>query len=464
MLYRDLYMLTASLYTMIRTEGNPHSIIKSEFVSIRPKELDFPEITFAGFILDSGQNCPEIREKQVGLLDSAVEIIRNHNVKPSFYLLPDNKIALLLASALHFESTLEEGKSPKRLVRERIVASNFARTLFGAHSDTHPLEYDEEPEFLEDDQKLAVLQKYNDPQLSERFKSWVLTSEQLEETRKTLQIDKPEEVADFEVMVLSIGQQWHTQDMSKSPITSEKHNEYIDRLHKNGTQFMQDARFYCDALPRAFVCSIHGRNYMCIPEPTARIITEPESVGFKSDPDLEKTIYALVNHELTHTQGDLVLNTSGDQEKNKFGVSLEEYRAEVSSGKIFIDEYRCYLDTANAMQVLRFVLGIDIDDLMKSKPWAGVKDKTDFYLSLVNAIGLQNTAFITAHVDKEIIDETIPKSTKKLDKYLGDRKMEDEMLLRMTPDEKKRFFDRLIDENAKKYFIQKLKEIHEKLG
>ncbi len=420
-------------------------------------ELRFGNIKFVDFLTSLEDKCPEIGEKKDRIIDAGEELVASHNVLPGFFAAPDNAIGLLFAASLHNEALDTAGKSAKRTERETSLASNFARTLFGQYSETHPLEGVKKASGLEPKERVKLFQKYQNRELSERLHTWLTTSDEMKKTREELQIADGEE-SHFETMVLSIGYPTHTERFGKSSTASPGIEEYVKNLYARGRAFMAEQRSSPDdILPRAWVSIIDGKNYLCMPEPLARIILEPETMGYEDEGDEKSIILSLIQHEFAHTQGNIQpVDTVDTSKESYFGLIIEEWRAEVVSG---YSKELSYSDIYDAVRDVEKFHGISINELMVSLPEGGANDKAEFYAMLAGQLGLVNTAMLTGLLPDKYADLQSPKSSRDIHQTLSSGGFRNEFILRMSDEEVESCLDRQREGGVSEDKMTKLREL-----
>ena len=202
-------------------------------------ELRFGNFRVDEFLDTASEICPEVSDKKDDLLKASMDLISSHNVEPEFFGAEDNAIGLLFAAALHDEASRVGNKSETRINREKALAGNFARTLFGPYSKTHPHEDVREDSRLEPKERLELFRKYQNPELSQRLHNWIITSQEMQELRDQLQITNGQE-QHFEALVLSIGQPLHTKGLGKAPDSPRGMAGYVEELHGQGRTFMAE--------------------------------------------------------------------------------------------------------------------------------------------------------------------------------------------------------------------------------
>jgi hypothetical protein len=157
--------------------------------------------------------------------------------------------------------------------------------------------------------------------------------------------------------------------------------QYRNRLHAQGERFMAEENFEKDdCLPAAWVSSLQGRKFLCVPEPLARIVLEPHAVGFKPKRKADEAhtrpgIIKTLGHEFVHTQGSVELEASPHtpHRKHYLGISFEEFRADVLSGAT------AYSDLQTHFWWLDMFKGTETGELIRRHPLGGAADKLGFY-------------------------------------------------------------------------------------
>lgn len=397
-------------------EFGPHH----EHSSHGGKELLFGGERFSEFLTGMGERCPEIREKKDGLLGKAQLLTEEYAVKPEFFRDKDHSIGLLFASALELEASEKQGKSPGRQDREQRLARNFATTLMGYYSDIHPFEDLRSENRLKPEERLTLFKESQNKPLSKELHTWLLSSEELEGTRRALQIQNGQE-ENFEVMVLPIINAYHAKALGNAA--------YVETLQNNGKSFKR--KFLSDennTLPIAWVSTIDEMKYMCVSEAIANILLHPDKIGFKDINTDKKNGYQdiakrILRHEFVHTQGNIALINS------YLGYLFEEFRADMFSKAFFPNDYPDIFRTVENVEKYQ---GFFFTGIMGSIPLAGAKDKPAFYATLAQKMGLVPAAMITGILPKRFADFHSPKSSREIFEALTEKGLRDEILLRMT--------------------------------
>ncbi len=422
-------------------------------------ELRFGDIAFADFLTSLEGTCPEIGEKKDGIMNAGRELVASHNVSPDFFAAPDNAIGLLFAAALHDDALNTSGKSSKRIEKETHLAKNFARTLFGPYSETHPHEGVKRATVHEPKERVKFLKKYQNLELSNRLHEWIMTSDEMRKIREELQITDGRE-DNFEMMVLSVGQPLHTEGLGKSPDAPYGINEYVKELHERGKTFMNEQQSSeDDALPYAWVSRLDGTNYLCVSEPIARIVLEPESVGYKDTGEGTRDFMIdLMRHDLVHTQGNIQLVDQADTTVDSYlGIMLEEYRAEKYSG---YKSKSAYADIYRVIGTIEDLKGFSLGELMQKFALGGAQNKNEFYAAVAGRAGLVNTALLVGLLPDDYADFQSPRSSREIHQVLSETIMMDEVMLHMSHKEFASYLERKdLTEEIKNDYWKWLREI-----
>lgn len=170
-----------------------------------------------------------------------------------------------------------------------------------------------------------------------------------------------------------------------SPDMKERKRQWVE----NAQRFLEEQGSRGDDIfPRAWVSTIRGDKYLCMSEPLALSIIDPQSIGVE---DSERTKYtqqyysALIAHEYVHVQGNLKLTDPyNDARGGRIGGLLTELQAEVfSNGHPMF----AYADEHNLANNIAYRSKVFLLDVMKSHDRGGSADKMAFYLDLVNRLG-----------------------------------------------------------------------------
>lgn len=288
-------------------------------------------------------------------------------------------------------------------------------------------------ELIDEDEErdLEVMNQYTDAELSERLR--VVYADKLSAVRKRLQVTDENEDP-FEVRVLSVGgnaanfyglqptmprvllEPNAPRDIRDEHLAKyESYKEYEKRLMDNNERYLEQTGKQT-ALEGAWVATVNGVRYLCMPDPVARKILDPDiaiqqrdytrsqTPGDRTDESRE---LATQEHEYTHTQGGLSIDHN-----IFFGISIEEFRAEHFSGN-----RQGYLD---AKQFLRYglgpITGFVLDDYMDVNAKGGSLDH--FYEDMAVKIGIDATLEVALAAPSPYLHESRPLHLR-LNEYLG---------------------------------------------
>jgi hypothetical protein len=393
--------------------------------------IHFGEFTYAEFIDQMAKLAPEIDARKEELTTSATRLIKHFGVNRDFFKAEDNAIGLLLASALDSEAIRTDGKANRKIEFDQVVADNFARTLFGRYSETYPWEEVHSASGLPDAEKLELHLRHTNRKLSGRLEDWMLTNEEFLAVRAELGIT--DDLEDFKILVLEIGDDEDTKGIGEAEKSLEGINEYTEKLKTQGETFMQELMADPnDSIPYAFTTTMMGQKFLCVTEATARILLEPEKVGYYEDVDRTKKLIGLMRHEFVHSQGDLSLTDASQEHESNLGILIEEYRAEIYSGSYFYD---AYYDVYSNVGIIEECKNFNLKNLMHLFPCGGTTNKPELYGLLIQNIGLNNTARLTGLLPENYYDFQSPKSSRELFDALDDGDLERSIIDEMTKEE-----------------------------
>lgn len=394
-------------------------------------EIVFKGGSFEQLIDTAGRIAPEIETRRYELSEAARQLIASYAPNDNFFAADDNAIGLLLASALYSEAARTDGKSDSKIIQEGLVANSFARTLFGRYSEPYPLEGVRQSSQLPQEERLALHLAYTDPVLSDRLHEWFRSGDVIEQVRQDLGITS--DTLPFNILVLKMGQPLHMKGIGATGTGPNDLRKYMSGLLKAGEEFMQQQLADPeDTLPFAYATTLLGQRYMCIMEPTARILLEPELLGYKDKKNLE-FIHALFRHEFVHTQGSAELkDSSQDEESSYIGDVLEEYRAEVFSGYVFSGFYP---DIYSAITIIEHYSQANISDIMTQLPYGGGIDKLTLYATLASRLGLNTTAKLAGLLPEDSINFQSPKSSRELYEALNRGDLSEDIIADMTDEQ-----------------------------
>lgn len=378
------------------------------------------------------QLCPEANEQRLALEATANDLLVKYAPNHNFFQSGDNAIGLLLASALQNDANRTAGKTPARLSKEAEVADNFARILFGTFSNLYPHTELKETSQLEPSARLALYRRYENQRLSARVHAWFLQDPELQETRNELNI-QPGATAAFETIVLSVANQYD-EGIYEHNNAPEGIKSYVSGLISHGRQFMTEKLADTDdEVPNAWVSFIDDSCYICIPELTARLIVEPEQLGYTLTDGQRVNAIKLAQHESVHAWGEVNLVESESTKGGFLGVLLEEYRAELSTNFNFLNNYPDLKTTAKTVWQ---TTGTDIAELMRESTRDGIVDKVHFYAQLSNGLGLVLAAMLVSLQPRAYLNLQSPKASRTINEQLGEGghgSLFHQILLRMSP-------------------------------
>jgi hypothetical protein len=253
----------------------------------------------------------------------------------------------------------------------------------------------------------------------------------MRQTRHDLGI-QPGQENPYEVLVLSVAQPLHTEGFGDSPNSPPNVGQYVSGLYARGQAFMAEQGSSKDtALPYAWRTVLAGNDYLCISEATACLLLEPASVGYyEPDNAQARTAQSLMRHEYVHTQGNVKLfNPALPKRTGYLGTVLEEYRAEVFSGRAFHDWYgSVYWPIYQVEEPNRLKIG---DVMRQHRLGGGGEQKPFFYANLANRIGMSVTAMLTGYMPTQVAAMQSPRSAREFSATLKDTLLQDEVILRM---------------------------------
>lgn len=267
---------------------------------------------------------------------------------------------------------------------------------------------------------LAVLDEYTDIELTGRLDE-AMRTRLMVGVRERLQVTESNEDP-FEIRVLSVGgneNNFHGMFPTMPSIMREpnapqdvrdEHNakweaykEYEARLKENTERFIEQSGQQT-AIPAAWVTTIKGVRYLCMPDPIARKVLDPDTaiqsdyykrIDAEGDRSDEARELATLEHEYTHTQGGLAVD-----EDIFFGISFEEVRAEKFSGN-----RQGYL---SAKQFLRHglgaITGFRVDDYFEANTKGGTQDH--FFEDLATRLGLDATLELAVAAPEQYVHES----------------------------------------------------------
>lgn len=256
-------------------------------------------------------------------------------------------------------------------------------------------------------------------------------SEELQEVRRSLGITW-DESQEFIPIVLHAGLPAHMRGIGKAPNGPNMLPRIIE-WRNNAKKFMaEQGSAEDDTLPFAWVSTLKGKKYLCLPEPIASVILNPESVGFQDDDDggIQSYLRALIKHEYVHTQTNLEIEDPNDDKKGgHLGVLLSEYQAEVFSGFNF---RFAYPDIYAFVEQVESAGGFSIQEVIKRHKNGGGYDKPKLYFDFINTIGLVPAAMLIGAMTEDDIKYQSTEAARLLAKSFSEFSLADELISRSS--------------------------------
>ncbi len=388
-------------------------------------KLPFDEVGYPDAIAAVAESCPEVADKESLLRRATARLIDQYKPSADFFEAPDNALALLFASSLVVFAEDATDKTVNKTKYDNLVADSYAWIVFGDYSSVRTHEDRQQISTLEDDERIALFHRYENPDLSEKFASWMEESETLAKVRQELDIDASA-ARRFVPIVLRAGRQIHFGGLGMAKGSPDMSSQFA-AWENDAAQFMLEQGSHPDdKLPYAWVSTLNDEKYLCLPEPLAAALVTPETVGFEDDGILAQRLGALASHEYVHVQRSLQLRgPAGSGKTSGLGGLLTEYQAEVFSGFNFRSVYP---ETYNLNNLLNVVTGVELSEMIKQHSQGETYDRTDFYIGSINSIGLVATAKLAGSMLRDHVKFQSRKAERQLNDLLLEYPFTDELL------------------------------------
>ena len=156
----------------------------------------------------------------------------------------------------------------------------------------------------------------------------------------------------------------------------------------------------------AAVVVASGRNYMVIPEPVVLSLLEPQK--YEISDDRHDLLEALLLHQMVHGYGDRRLGDTSDEDSDTYaGASIEEYRAEVDSGKKFQEEYGEVHGLASEIYAYS---GLSPEELMRSHPNGGADNLRALYAGMIDGMVVKPAAMALVQTSFNYLTPEAPRA------------------------------------------------------
>lgn len=358
---------------------------------------------YARAVTEVAAFVPEVAEKQASIERSGREVIDTFGLKPELF--EDPARSLVFTTIADRWSQLPTEQEDNEAARSERHFLTDAVTLLGSeYSDSLAAvahEHNTQEDGVDDATALKVYERYTDPTLTKEMKA-AIDDGMLSQVKERLGITEDNEEP-YELRVLSIdskGSTGHglvasTLDWENLPKDYKESRSIINAHEKE----RQDVKDYHDGLQaRALEMAKEmgteelfapawvdhrkdGSKILCISMPLAEKLLDPgltKNAKYYTEEDWGRD-FAILEHEYTHSQGGMNIDASV-----KFGINLEELRAEHFSGNKqgYQDIKGLFLDTWVAS-------GFDVKEMFDKLPKGGTQ--TEIYAAMANHLGLRNT-------------------------------------------------------------------------
>lgn len=405
--------------------NTPETILRNTLGLDQLPPLD--ENNFLHSISIAAQFCPQVAENEQEIRVAAQTLMDIYQPTSDFFAASDNTIGLLFASSLYANARNTEGKAPKRIARETALADSFSWLVFGDYSVTRPHEEQQRVSNLSAKERIALFRKYENPELSNYLGEWMNANPGLSEVRNALGITR-DESKDFIPIVLRAGTQKHLEIIKKVP-TQQDLRAQIKEWQHNAKQFMiEQGSREGDTLPLAWVSVLDGESYLCLPEPLAVLVLDPELANLKDNTGRHDYIQALIKHEYVHVQTKLKLvDSNNDQKAGHLGKLLSEYQAEIFSGFHFSSAYS---DVYSLVEDVDGCGHMSLQEIIARHKKVDSANKPRLYFDLINSLGLVAAAMLIATPTRNDMQHQSMKASKLFKKATQDYCLIEELTLR----------------------------------
>jgi hypothetical protein len=351
------------------------------------------------------QLVPEIADKSEAISQAGEQLIADYQIQPALFESPERSLVFTMISERAATHQTDQGEADFVKGATTLLADRYSPIL-----DIAEISSKISPEV-----EHAVYEKYTDRELTNRL-SEAVENGLLDNVKQRMGITADNEDY-YEVRVLnadpegmnSIGLAPGFSDWDDIPgdihekqrvaeEESARYDAYLRRVRELAENAQAiEAELSAESLPQAFVADMgpedeQVRN-LCIMAPLAEKLLAPEKITAEYyTEDYAVADRALLEHEYVHTQGGLHLDND-----TKFGINLEEVRAEHYSGN-----HQGYQDAKGFFNDMLVISGTDVVKPFESEPKGGTAMET--YTMLAKEFGLRTALEVLMAAPKNYLE------------------------------------------------------------
>lgn len=383
---------------------------------------------FERYLVEQAPQLQEVRDRQPELLLASQEIIDTFSIEPGLF--DDTGRALVFTAIANRWSKVEDIQPEQQKAEKNFLADA-----------TGLLAYEYSPKLAEvkaaieavdggvsGESERKVYDKYTDKELSMEMRT-IIDEGLLDEVKSRLGITSENEDP-FELRVLSIDTVGSTDGLSDKPTPNdelpEDPKEWAAALKENnrGFEAVKDWKQGLKDRSKAFheelgldeplsaaawVTQIDGENTLCISMGLAEKVLRPELITSEwYGEDYKKHDMATLEHEYTHTQGGINLDSGIE-----FGIALEELRAEHFSGNMM--GYQEIKGHYNIDYLI--ATGQQISELFDKNPKGGSAE--DIYSAIAEKVGMDRMLEVVMAQPNVYVDEQSNIFSREVQDFLG---------------------------------------------
>lgn len=395
------------------------------------RPADDPQPAFSASLEKITSQVPEAAEKIEAIKQAGDHLIDEFEIQPDLF--EDDGKAMVFTAIAERWSRVDEAADPQTADGERaFLADNIALLAYEHSPKLAPLKEKIEAEGcnLTPQQELAVFDKYTNQKLGADLQA-AINGGLLDEVKSRLGIT-PETEDAYDVRVLNVDKDgmnsngvtlpftvWEDipgDHAAKSAVFAEQSEAY-DKLQAEQKAYQDDAVAMAaelglnSELPTAWVTKLgeDERVTLCLSAPLVQKILDPELTRHSSyyGADDRSRDIAMLEHEYTHTQGNLNVGRH-----TWFGINLEELRAEAFSG-----DKTGYQDIKGFFNDTAIVSGLRVTDAITSKPKGGTQP--EIFGELANQFGLSGMLEILSAAPRSYINDQSNVYQRAIHEYTG---------------------------------------------
>ncbi|HTE57450.1 MAG TPA: hypothetical protein VK694_01810 [Verrucomicrobiae bacterium] len=355
---------------------------------------------------------PELADAEEQISDYGAELITDLGIRPELF---EEKAHTVFFAALAQRSAGLEDRRPGMSVADYMAEKEFitdavlllARDKSDYYDQTKDLINSEEDEHPNEK---SVYDRYTNVQVSQELQEAIDTGGLLDAVKSRLSITADTE-DEFEVRVLNVasdyalsgmrpaappeleGKPYNAPEWQAWDADKQASAQYHADMKQKGDAFAKELGF--GELGLAWATTIDDKKTLVVPLPVAeKIMYRNEGRASYYAEDAWERDFAILEHEYTHTQGGLNLDSGV-----VYGIGAEELRAEHFSG-----DKNGYMDIKGFFIDLRIVTGLDVKPYFDRQPKGG--DAGEFYTMVAQELGLQNTLELALTTPKGYVSDS----------------------------------------------------------